>query len=124
MRPITLPRTVTSSENISPWISALSPITNPTLRTSPSTRPSICTSPVETRVPLITMSELMMDGAESWRGRLGALAGTAAMGWGAGMLSLLLLENIAASLDEVVGIFHDIVMQDFVMDMRSGAAAG
>ena len=66
---------------ISPWISALSPITRPTLRTSPSTRPSIWMSPVEVRVPLITMSALMMEGADE---RAGALGGAAAGASGIG----------------------------------------
>ena len=88
MRPNTLPRTVTSSARISPLISALSPITRPTLRTSPSTRPSTWMSPVEFMVPLITMSALMMEGADSARVRFGWACWTAGMGGGAGAAHL------------------------------------
>src|SRR5688572_21424268 len=92
------------------------------LRTSPSTRPSIWMSPEETSVPLITTSALMMEGAASWRARRCGISWVVA--WGAGRAPLLLLENIAARLNEVVGVFDGIVVPDFVMDMRSGAAAG
>src|SRR5882757_7968188 len=82
-------------------------------------------SPVEVMVPLITMSALMMEGADRMRARLGAGVGAAAIiGCEAGALSLLLLENMAASLDEVVGVLHDVIIPNFVMDMRSGAASG
>src|SRR5438046_1724159 len=93
------------------------------LRTSPSTLPSIWMSPVELSVPLITMSALMMEGADRGRARLAAAGAV----WGAmgvaGTLSLFLLENMAASLDEVVWVLHDVIIPDFVMDMRTGAAA-
>src|ERR1700749_3375920 len=89
-------------------------------------RPSIWMSPVEVSVPLITMSALMMEGAAIWRARLGAgIEGmTGINGWGAGAASLGLLENMAACLDEVVGVLHDVVVPDFVMHMRSGGATG
>ena len=44
-------------------------------------------------------------------------------GGGASGASLLLLENMAACLDEIAGVSHDIVIPDFIMDMRPGAAA-
>src|SRR5258706_3938893 len=92
------------------------------LWTSPSIRPSIWMSPVERKLPLIAISALMIEGADSARARL-AGAGESGVGGGGGA-SLLLLENMAAGLDEVVGILHDIVIPDFVMDMRSRAASG
>src|SRR3954471_7576994 len=126
MRPITLPRTVTSSARISPWISAFSPITKPTLRTSPSTWPSIWISPVDVNVPLTIRSALMIEGAAEDRpsGRLGAGAGAAFIIGMAGGESLDLLENMAACLDEIAGVAHDIVEPNFVMNMRPGGAPG
>src|ERR1700733_9261255 len=80
-------------------------------------------SPVEFRVPLIVMSALMMDGADSARARLAGTGGTAMAGCcGGSGTSLLLLENMAAGLDEICGVFHGIIIPDFVMDMRTSAA--
>ena len=60
--------------------------------------------------------------------RAGALglrpAALAAAGCGTEVVSLPLLENMAACLYEVARIAHDVVVPDLVMDMRSGAAAG
>src|SRR5512146_1343812 len=99
-----------SSPKIWPWITALSPITNPAECTSPSTRPSIWISPVEVSVPVTTRSALMIDGADERMGRLacwdvgcGAEDGAAACG-----VSLLLLENMAACLDKSARIPHHI----------------
>src|SRR4051812_32394072 len=124
MRPITLPRTVTSSARISPWISAFSPITKPTLRTSPSTWPSIWMSPVDVSVPLTIRSALMIEGAAEDRpgARLGAGAGAAFIIGMAGGESLGLLENMAACLDEIAGVTHDVIEPNFVMNMRPGGA--
>src|ERR1043165_2685369 len=62
----------------------------------------------------MAMSALTMEGA---RGRLEA-AGAIASGW----LSLLLLENMMTRLDEVVRVPDAVVVPDFIMDMRAGAA--
>src|SRR3954463_4167635 len=80
-------------------------------------------SPLELKMPWIAMSPLMIEGADAPRPRLAA-AGTATDGCVAGTLSLFLLENMAAGLDEIVGILGDVIIPDFVMDMRSGAAPG
>src|SRR5215469_4977277 len=80
-------------------------------------------SPVELMVPLITISALMMEGADSARVRLACTCGAAGRTCGAGPASLLLLENMAASLDEVVGISYGVIIPDFIMHMGSGAAA-
>src|SRR6476661_3149088 len=98
-------------------------MTSPTLRTSPSTRPSICMSPVEARVPFITISALMIEGADSGRPRLGAGGGATGAGV-SGRSLLLLLENMTASLYEVVRVLDGVIVPDFVMDMRTGAASG
>src|SRR5690349_16788588 len=63
-----------------------------------------------------------MEGAARPWARLGGAA-VGAGGGGAGT-SLLLLENMAAGLDEVAGISGHVVVPDFIMDMRSGAASG
>src|SRR5579859_6058864 len=67
----------------------------------------------------MAISALMMEGADAVRVRLDAAAGAAA-GW----VSLFLLENMMAGLDEIIGILHTVVIPDFVMDMRAGAASG
>ena len=66
------------------------------------------------------------DGGRGTRaGALGGGRGRRPAGWRlTGGLSLLLLENMAARLYEVVRVFDDVVVPDFVMDMRAGAAAG
>src|ERR1700678_1081390 len=82
-------------------------------------------SPLELRVPLITMSALMIDGADRTLVRLDRGTGAGAIiCCGTGAVSLVLLENMAASLEEIVGVFYDVVIPNFVMDMRSGAASG
>src|SRR5271169_1567031 len=101
-------------------MNALSPTTRPVLRTSPSTRPSIWMSPVEVSVPVTTRSLLMMDGADERPARL-TEEGAGAAGADVGPLSLLLLENMAASLDESARISHDIGEPHFVVDMGPGA---
>src|SRR5579871_6102228 len=80
-------------------------------------------SPVELIVPLITISALMMEGAESARVRLGWACWAAGASAGVGVASLLLLENMAASLDEFVGVLYGVIVPDFIMDMWPGAAA-
>jgi hypothetical protein len=45
------------------------------------------------------------------------------MGCGAAIASLFLLENMAARLYESVGVLYGVVVPDFIMDMRAGAAA-
>src|SRR5689334_14213141 len=127
MRPTTRPRTVTSSAKISPRISAFSPITRLTLRTSPSTRPSICMSPAQVMVPVMTASALRIEGAEpraGLRAGAGVTAATALIRLGAGLVSLGLLENMATCLYETARVADFFVVPDFVMDMRAGAAAG
>src|SRR5579863_7621590 len=96
------------------------------LRTSPSTMPSICMSPVELSVPVTVRSALMIEGAVPERpSRLGGVlaAGAMPMLTGEGAGSLLLLENMTACLYEVAGITHGVIIPDFVMNMRPGAAA-
>src|SRR6185312_14448825 len=83
-------------------------------------------SPVEVSVPLTERSALMMEGAAAPRpaGRRGA-AGAAAFNTGmAGAASFGLLENMAARLNEIGGIAHDVFKPDFVMNMRSGGTPG
>ena len=70
-------------------------------------------------------SALMIEGAERARGRAWRCAGRLRhRGAGRRSVSLLLLENMAASLYEVARVSHDVIIPDFVMDMRAGAAAG
>src|ERR1700748_243780 len=120
MRPATRPRTINSCAMTSPRTSAFSPITRPTLRTSPSTMPSIWMSPLEIMLPVTMTSALTMDGTPPLAMRLAWLAGWDA--WlGGGVFGL---ENMAACLYEIARVADDIVIPDFVMDMRTGAAAG
>src|SRR5665213_1335566 len=123
MRPITRPRAVMSSARTSPLIWAFSPITSPTLRTSPSTTPSIWMSPFDTRVPVTVRSALMIEGAVLRPTRLGGNNGAAEM-LGAGIMASLLLENMAACLYEIARVAYDIIIPDLIMNMRAGAAAG
>src|ERR1051326_3810523 len=80
-------------------------------------------SPVEVSVPLTTRSALMIEGAAPRPGRLAGAGGGAIM-VAAGSWSFGLLENMRACLYEIAGIAHDVVEQDFVMDMRPGGTAG
>src|SRR5215469_10229418 len=103
---------------------ALSPITRPELCTSPSTRPSIWMSPVEVSVPFTTRSALMMDGAAERTARFGCgAAGAAGTAGGLASFSRLLLENMAACLDEFARIPHHIGEPHFVVDVRPCASA-
>ena len=66
----------------------------------------------------------MMEGADGGARALGRRGRGGGAGCGAGTVSLLLLENMAACLYEIVRVLDDIVVPDFVMDMRPGAASG
>src|SRR5438105_2797398 len=67
----------------------------------------------------MVISALMIEGADRARVRLGGWGGA-----GGGTGTSFLLENMAAGLDEVGGIPGDVIVPDFIMDMRPGAAAG
>src|SRR5262249_12864695 len=74
IEPWTLPRTTTSSAMRAPMIRARSPITMRWAWTSPWISPSICTSPFDSRLPVMARSAPMTE-AEPWP-RTGGLAAT------------------------------------------------
>src|SRR6266566_8527372 len=119
MLPSTRPRTIASSANTSPTMTAFSPMTSEAARISPSTLPSIVTSPAETSVPRTINSALMTEGTPPLR--VARLAGAAGGGVTAASGSLV-FENIVACLDELARISHRIVVPHFIVNMRSGAA--
>src|SRR5580765_108717 len=81
-------------------------------------------SPLDVSVPVTTKSPLMIEGAAEERiGRFCCCAVVAAAGAAGGAVSLLLLENMASSLDEFARISHDVVIPDFVVNVRASAAS-
>src|SRR5258706_4698506 len=76
-------------------------------------------SPVDTSVPFTTRSAPMIEGAAARAARLcGCAAET-----GAAEASFL-VENMSSSLDERARVSHHVVIPDFVVDVRPGAAPG
>src|SRR6218665_2089869 len=107
----------------------VSPTVRRPTRTSPLTTPSICSSPSPVTPPSMVRSADSREATFGGARRAGSTGGRA-IGVGSGSMraevldDLACLLNILTSLQETIGVLSLTVDPDFVVQVRTGRAAG